>query len=63
MGPTSNELETPKSVHTLTALQDGEMEDLHCLRNILKKGDYMCKLELNDAYFSVPLNPASGKFL
>ena len=23
LGPTSNELETPKSVHTLTALQDG----------------------------------------
>ena len=38
------------------------MEDLHCLRNIVKKKDYMCKLDLKHAYFSVSLNPASTKF-
>ena len=32
-----------------------KMEGLHCLRNILKKGDYIYKLDLRDAYFSVPL--------
>ena len=43
--------------------QHFKIEGLHCLRNILKKGDYMCKLDLKDAYFSVPLNPASRKFV
>ena len=38
------------------------MEGLHCFQNILKKGDYMCKMDLNGAYFSVPLNPASKTF-
>ena len=40
-----------------------KMEGLHCLRNILKKGDYMCKLDLKDAYILVPLKPASRKFV
>ena len=39
------------------------MEGLHCLWNILKKGDYICKLELTDAYFSISLNTASRKFV
>ena len=39
------------------------MESLHCLWNILKKGDYTCKLNLKDAYFSVSLNPASRIFV
>ena len=38
------------------------MEGLHCFQNILKKGDYMCKMDLNGAYSSVPLNPASKTF-
>ena len=56
-GPSSNKLETPKSVHTLPAIQDGGFA---CLLN---KGDYICKLDLKDAYFSVPLHPASRKFV
>ena len=39
------------------------MEGLHCLQNILKKGDDKCKLDLKDVYFSVPLNPSSRKFV
>ena len=37
--------------------QHFNMDGLHCLRNILMKGDCMCKLDLKDVYFSVPLNP------
>ena len=40
-----------------------KMEGLHCLRNVLKKGGYMCKLDLKDAYFSVTLNSVSRKFV
>ena len=39
--------------------QHFKMEGLYCLRNILKKGDQMFKVDLKDAYFSVSLNPAS----
>ena len=50
-----------KHLSQLIPYQHFKMEGLHCLRNIPKKGDYICKLDLKDAYFSVPLNPASRK--
>ena len=31
------------------------MEGLQNLKYMLRKGDYMCKLDLKDTYFSVPL--------
>ena len=37
------------------------MEVLHHLIFMLRKGDYMCKLDLNDACFSVPLSKDSRK--
>ena len=40
-----------------------KMEGLKDLKNILKEGDWMCKLDLKDAYFSVPLNPKSRKLI
>ena len=30
------------------------MEGLHCLKYVLQKGDYMCKIDLEDEYDSVP---------
>lgn len=39
------------------------MEDIRGLKDIIKKGDFMAKLDLMDAYFSVPINPANRKFL
>ena len=32
-----------------------KMEGLKDVRYLLKKGDWMCKIDLKDAYFSVPL--------
>ena len=40
-----------------------KMEDLHCLKNVLQKGDYICKIDLKDAYFSVPLHKYSRKLI
>ena len=37
------------------------MEGLHCLKYVLQKKDYMCKINLKDAYFSVPLHKESRK--
>ena len=40
-----------------------KMEGLKDVKNLLKKGDWMCKMDLKDAYFSVPLSPRSRKLV
>ena len=54
--PNSNKFETPKSVHTLPALQDGgfALSSKHSKEGRLH-------VDLKDAYFS--LNPASRKLV
>ena len=32
-----------------------KMAGLHCLRYVLQKGYYICKIDLKGAYFSIPL--------
>ena len=38
-----------------------KIEGLNSLKNLLQKGNYMCKLDQKDAYFSVPLHIDSRK--
>ena len=40
-----------------------KMEGLHCLKYVLQKGDYMCKVDLKDAYLKVPLHKDSRKLV
>ena len=40
-----------------------KMESLQSLRDILKKGDFMCKLDLKDAYFCIPFAEELEKFM
>ena len=40
-----------------------KMEGLHCLKYVLQKGNYICKIDLKDAYFSVPLHKDSRKLV
>ena len=40
-----------------------KMEDLSLLKELLQKGDFLCKLDLKDAYFSVALHKISRKYL
>ena len=40
-----------------------KMEGLHCLKYVLQKGGYMCKVDLKEAYFSVPLHKDSRKLV
>ena len=40
-----------------------KLEGLHMVRDLLKKGDLMVKLDLKDAYFSVPLSTQDRKYL
>ena len=40
-----------------------QMEGLHCLKTLLRKGDYMTSIDLKDTYFSVPIHNSSQGFL
>ena len=52
-----------KDLNEFKPYQHFKMKVLSCLRNVLKKRYYTCKLDLKDAYFSIPLNPSSTKFV
>ena len=39
------------------------MEGIHMLRDLLRKGDFMAKIDLMDAYFTVPVWRSHQKFL
>ena len=54
-GPQDNyQPKETKSIREVTALQDGKHKIM--LRDILKQGDYMTKVDLKDAYFMVPVH-------
>ena len=53
--PTKDKFEKSKRAFTIYGL--------HCLRNVLKKWDCMCKLDLKDAYSSITLNLSSRTFV
>ena len=52
----------PILIYESIPCQHFKMQGLNCLPNILKKEDYLRKLNLKDAYFFVPLNHASRRF-
>lgn len=52
-----------KALNRFIPYEHFKMEGLHCLKFMLEKGDYMCKIDLKDAYFSVPLHELSRKFV
>ena len=43
-----------KDLDRLIPFKHFNMEGLHCLKYVLQKGDYMCKIDLEDEYDSVP---------
>ena len=50
-----------KHLNQFIPYQHFKMECLFCLREVLQKDDFMCKLDMKDAYFSVPLHQSSRK--
>ena len=40
-----------------------QMEGIHMLKDLLKQGDFMGKIDLKDAYFAVPISKSDRKYL
>ena len=38
-----------------------KMEGIHMLKDLLKQGDFMAKIDLKDAYFAVPISESDRK--
>ena len=53
----------PKELNTFIPYRYFKMEGLHLLKEILERGDYLCKLDLKDAYLCVTLNKHSRKYV
>jgi hypothetical protein len=56
-------LKPPEPVSRLRAFQDGPMEGIHMLRDLLKKGDFLVKIDPKDAYLAVPIWKNHQKYL
>jgi hypothetical protein len=52
-----------KGLNNFVPYHHFKMEGLKDVKNLLRKGDWMCKLDLKDAYFSVPLGMRSRKLV
>lgn len=51
-----------KQLNSFIPYQHFKMEGLDCVKFVLKKGDWLVKINLRDAYFLVPLSPECYKF-
>ena len=62
---TGNIFLVPKSggIFKFVSYKHFKMEDVHCVKDLLSQGDYLCKLDLKDAYLSLPIHESSRKYL
>ena len=51
------------AINSFVNFQHFQMEGIHMLRELLKKGDFMVKLDLKDAYVTVPVFKGAPKIL
>ena len=52
-----------KALNLYIEHQHFKMEDIRCVKDLLNRGDYMCKLDLKDAYLSIPITQSHRKYL
>ena len=58
--PASNK---PKTLNTFLPHEHFKMESINMLKDLLRKGDYLAKIDLKDAYLTVPVWKGHQKFL
>ena len=52
-----------KRLNTFVRTEHFKMEGIHTLQGLLRRGDWMAKIDLQDAYFMVPITGEHRKFL
>ena len=52
-----------KSLNMFLEYEHFKMEDIQCIKDLLSRNDFMCKLDLKDAYLTVPIHPFHWRFL
>ena len=52
-----------KSLNSFVDFQHFKIEGIRMLRDLLRKGDFLVKLDLKDAYFTVPVWMKHQKYL
>jgi hypothetical protein len=52
-----------KPLNQFLGYEHFKMEGIHMLRNLLKKGDFLVKIDLKDAYLTVPIWKNHHKYL
>ena len=52
-----------KALNQHVRTQHFKMEGIHTLKELIRPGDWLAKVDLKDTYFSIPINPAHRRFL
>ena len=52
-----------RTLNQHTIARHFKMESIRTVKDLLHKGDFLTKLDLENAYLSVPLDPAHRKFV
>lgn len=53
----------PKSLNRFVRYEHFKMEDIRSVKDLINKGDYMCKLDLKDVYLLIPVHKSCRRFL